>query len=183
MKVTLIMVTSLDGRSTEGDNSGAYTWASPEDQALFNAQLVAHDRIVMGSKTYETARSIIKLNPRHPRIVMTHTPQNFASEQQPGLLTFTANSPETVVAEAKADGCRSLLLVGGAETNARFLDAGLVDELLVTTEPLLFGSGKPFVDTLQRTIALKLASHKQLNSQGTLFTHYIIQKETRSTTL
>jgi dihydrofolate reductase len=175
MKVALVIVSSLDGRTTEGNSPGTQTWASAEDQILFAIQRAAHDRIVMGSKTYETARSLITPDPRRPRIVMTRTPQKFTAEQQPGL-SFTADDPGSIIAEAKASGCKTLLLAGGAETSAHFLDAGLVDELHVTVEPLLFGAGAPFVAALQRSVTLRLIDHKLLNHQGTLWAHYRVQK-------
>ena len=175
MKVTLILVTSLDGRITEGDKPGAGSWASPEDQEVFLSQIEAHDCIVMGSTTYEAARSIIKPSANKPRIVLTRTPQRFASERQPGL-EFLAISPQEVIRRAENNGYKSLLLVGGARTNARFLDADLVDELSVTIEPLLFGAGTPFVAALRQTLHLQLLSCKQINSQGALLARYRIQK-------
>lgn len=175
MKVTLIMVASLDGKTTEGHKPGAGSWASPEDQAFFCAQMSAHDRIVMGSATYEAARSAIKPESDRIRVVMTRTPQKFAKEQRPGL-KFSADSPQEIIEQTKGDGCRSLLLVGGAKTNAHFFSAGLIDEVLVTIEPLLFGTGTPFVTTLERTVKLKLIDHMQINRQGTLLVHYLVQK-------
>jgi dihydrofolate reductase len=175
MKVTLITVTSLDGKTTKGDQPGTAAWASPEDQAILSSQIAAHDRIVMGSKTYQAARAIIAPNPHKLRIIATREPQRFAQDQQPGL-AFTADSPEAIIAQAKADGCTSLLLMGGAETSSRFLDAGLVDELLVTIEPLLFGGGTPFTSTLRHTVQLQLVDHKQLNSRGTILARYRVQK-------
>jgi dihydrofolate reductase len=169
-----MMVTSLDGRITEGDKPGT-AWASPEDQSIFHAHIAAYDCIVMGRKTYEAARSSIKPDPRKQRVVMTRRPDLFAHEQRPGLL-FSADSPQAIVAQAKARGSTSLLLVGGAQVNVSFIDAGLVDELLITIEPLLFGNGTPLVDTLRRTVPLKLIHYEQLNDQGTLLARYLVQK-------
>ena len=175
MKVTLIVVTSLDGRITEGGTSGTSSWTSPEDQEVFNAQIKTHPCIVMGSATYKAARSIIKPSADKPRIVLSRTPQKFASERLPGL-RFTADSPQKIVRQTGDDGYKSLLVVGGAQTGARFFDAGLIDELFVTIEPLLFGAGTPFIAPLRHTTHLQLLSCKQLNDQGTLLMHYRIQK-------
>ena len=41
----------------------------------------------------------------------------------------------------KKRGFKSAILGGGAKTNAHFLKAGLVDELLLTIEPKIFGNG------------------------------------------
>jgi dihydrofolate reductase len=175
MKVTLAMVTSLDGRSTNSAHDGPAEWASAEDQAAFREQIATHDCIVMGSGTYEASRSIIKPSADKPRVILTHHPQRFAGEQQPGL-HFSADTPYVVIQKAKDSGLKSLLLVGGAETNARFFDLKLVDEILITIEPVLFGGGAAFTTALQNDVQLKLLSCKQLNARGTLLAHYSIQK-------
>jgi dihydrofolate reductase len=175
MKVTLAMVASLDGRTTDSKQAGPAAWASPEDQAEFRAQIAAHDCVVMGSSTYEASRAIIKPRADKPRIVLTRQPQKFAEERRPGL-TFSSDTPEAIILDAQENGCRSLLLVGGAETNARFFDVNLIDEVLVTIEPTLFGAGTAFTNTLKQKIQLQLKSCKQLNTQGTLLVHYLVQK-------
>jgi len=175
MKVTVAMVTSLDGKTTKGNKPGARSWASPEDQAIFQSQIAAHDCLVMGSTTYEEARPFMKPSADKLRIVLTRTPEKFAEDVQPGLM-FSSDSPQEIIKQAANDGHQSLLLVGGATTNARFFDAGLVDEILVTVEPLLFGDGMPLVTALQKTIQLQLAECTRLNDQGTLLLRYIIQK-------
>lgn len=175
MKVTLMVVMSLDGKTTLGDQPGASSWASPEDQEIFQTQIAAHDCVVMGSATYKAARHIIRPSASKPRTVLTRAPQRFADEVQPGI-AFSADPPSVVVEKAKGKGCTSLLLVGGAKTSARFFDEGLIDEVLVTIEPSLFGAGLPFVTPLQRAISLQLVTCTQLNSRGTLLAHYFIQK-------
>jgi dihydrofolate reductase len=173
MKVTLVMVASLDGRTTQGGRPGTNPWASPEDQEVFLAQKAVHDCIVMGSATYEAARAIIQPSADKPRIILTRTPERFAGERQPGLV-FSAYTPQEVVRQIRRDGRKSVLLVGGAQTNARFLDNGLVDELVVVIEPLLFGAGAPLVRRLGQTIQLRLVDCERLNSQGTLLARYVI---------
>lgn len=176
MKVTLAMVVSLDGRSTNSSLAGPAAWASAEDQAEFQSQIAAHDCVVMGSRTYEAARSIIKPSPDKPRIILTRHPLKYAAERQPGL-TFSADKPEEIIRKAKADGHSSLLLVGGSQTNAHFFGLDLIDEVLVTIEPLLFGAGTAFTNPLTHEKQLKLLDCKQLNIQGTLLLRYLVQKD------
>jgi dihydrofolate reductase len=178
MKVTLVMVASLDGKTTQGSKPGTNSWASPEDQEVFLAQKAAHDCIVMGSATYEAARAIIQPSADKPRIILTRTPERFAGERQPGLV-FSADTPQDVIRQIKRDGRKSVLLVGGAQTNVRFLDNGLVDEVVVVIEPLLFGAGRPLVDPLGQTIQLQLVNCERLNSQGALLARYAITNNNR----
>ncbi len=174
MKVTYLLVVSADGKTTLGSTPGA-GWASPEDQAVLQAQLQSHSCIAMGSATYQAARAIIQPDPAKPRIVLTRKPQIYTSEAQPGL-AFTNNQPQKIIEQAKQQGHNSLLLLGGARTAARFFEAKLIDEVMMTIEPMLFGSGKPIVEALASPVALQLLSHKSLNAQGTLLLTYSVQK-------
>jgi diaminohydroxyphosphoribosylaminopyrimidine deaminase/5-amino-6-(5-phosphoribosylamino)uracil reductase len=50
--------------------------------------------------------------------------------------------PRSVVAALAARGLRRLLVEGGAETLARFLDAAVMNELHLMVAPIVLGSGK-----------------------------------------
>jgi riboflavin-specific deaminase-like protein len=50
--------------------------------------------------------------------------------------------PGAIVEALAARGLRRILVEGGAETLARFLDAGAVDELHLMVAPIVLGSGK-----------------------------------------
>ncbi len=50
--------------------------------------------------------------------------------------------PGEIVAALAARGLRRLLVEGGAETLARFLNAGMIDELHLMVAPVVLGSGK-----------------------------------------
>lgn len=52
-------------------------------------------------------------------------------------------APQAVVAALAEIGLRRILVEGGAETLARFLDAGRIDLLHVLVAPMILGSGKP----------------------------------------
>jgi riboflavin-specific deaminase-like protein len=52
-------------------------------------------------------------------------------------------APQAVVDALAARGMRRILVEGGADTLARFLDAGRVDLLHVLVAPMILGSGKP----------------------------------------
>jgi len=51
-------------------------------------------------------------------------------------------SPQAIIAALAARGLGRMLIEGGAETLARFLNAGAVDELHLMLAPIVLGSGK-----------------------------------------
>ncbi len=171
MKVILVMVSSLDGKITKHQDPRIASWTSAEDKRLFAALIKKSALIVMGAKTYETAKDRIKLEPGKLRIVMTHGPKKYHAV--PGMLEFTDESPRVLVQRLKKQ-YHAMLLVGGGEISALFLKAKLVNELYLTLEPILFGTGKPMISPISLDLSLKLISSKKLNARGTLSLIYTI---------
>ena len=56
-------------------------------------------------------------------------------------MKWVSGEPEKVLEELESMGYQSALLGGGAYLNGLFLKKGLVDELMVTVEPKIFGDG------------------------------------------
>lgn len=171
MKITSAMVMSADGRTTRG-NEPPSGWASKEDQRLFHELRDKASLIVMGVGTYESVKTTIHLNPNKRRIVLTNTPDKYKADTVPGSLEFSTETPSELVKRLTREGHDDMLLVGGSITSAGFYNANLVDELYLTVEPLLFGSGRPLVGQLTKTVGLRLLSVRQLNQQGTLLLHF-----------
>lgn len=174
-QVVLVMVQSVDGRTTRGTETGIYTWTSPEDSQLFFHLIATHHVIIMGRKTYEASRSRIKLRPDALRVVLTHRPAEYASEVVPGQLEFSAEAPANLLQRLAQLGHKEVLLVGGSEITAAFLNASLVDKLRITLEPKIFGAGSPLTGELFQTCGLRLKTIHQLNAQGTLHLEYLIE--------
>jgi dihydrofolate reductase len=103
----------------------------------------------LGSATWRAARSEILAAPYsgRRRIVMTRDPAVFVEDAQPGRIEFTAEPPTTLASRLRMEGVEQCALLGGGVVNGLFLSAGLVDELWITIEPLLFGQGRPIADS------------------------------------
>lgn len=149
MFVVLIAVTSLDGRITRPGQSGP-GFASPEDQQWFRDVLREFDCAVMGRATFDTIRDQVAAETarRRPRFVLTRDPARFAADAVPGRVEFTAASPAELVADMRARGFRKCALLGGGQIYRAFLDAGLVDTIWLTLEPLILGGGTSLADGL-----------------------------------
>lgn len=165
------MVTSVNGKSTKGQES-PNTWASKEDQAFFHSQLAKYNLMVMGGKTYQAAKGIIKLEEGKRRIVMTRDPKKNQKDEVAGRLEFSNESPETLIRRLERLGYRNMLLLGGSMINSLFLKKNLVDELWLTLEPVIFSKGKNLVDREDFDVTLTLKKIKKLNKRGTLVLQY-----------
>ena len=163
-QVTMAMVMSVDGRTTDDKHSTAQ-WSSLEDQAHFAALKETNDAIIMGRQTYDAVRTMIQPDPEKPRIIMTRNPEAYTGQQVPGL-QFSDQTPQRVLGNLAASGHKRVLLAGGAITNSLFLDARCVDTIVLTVEPLLFGRGEPLVNTLSDAISLRLQDVQKLGTQA-----------------
>jgi dihydrofolate reductase len=147
MKVVLIAVISLDGRLTLPGQPGP-GFASAEDQAWFHGVLQEFDCAVMGRATYETAREEIRASTRrgYLRMVATRSPAQHAADVRPEEIEFTAHAPAQIVADLARRGRQRCALLGGGQIYRAFLDAGVVDALWLTLEPVVLGGGTPLAD-------------------------------------
>jgi dihydrofolate reductase len=174
MKITLAMVASADGRTTKGNTPGS-AFASPQDQQHFSELIHTHTLIIMGRTTYEAANYHMKHTPGRMRIVMTRHPEKFDHEKVPGMLEFTSETPGQLIKRLSRD-YENALLVSGAELNGLFFKEKLVDELILTLEPKLFGKGNGIIGFEESDIDLKLVSVEKMNPQGTLLLTYQVIK-------
>ncbi len=137
MRVILLAVVSLDGKIAR-QAAHLSDWSSPEDKRVFRAATRRAGVMILGHSTYKTLGRPL---PGRLHIVLTRTPA--AQTDIPGRVEFTAAPPAAVLADLAGRGYTTAALVGGAQINALFLAADLVDELWLTVEPLIFGTGLP----------------------------------------
>lgn len=171
-KISLVLVSSINGKLTNAGQP-SYLWASAEDQVWFEKFKQQHQVIVMGSQTYESARSVIRLSPDVLRVVLTRNSEKYAKEVVEGQLECSSLSPTALVAELKRRGFARVALVGGVQIAAEFLRAGLVDELFLTLEPVFFAQGLGWEDLVKEyRVDFKLNTMTRLNDRGTLLLHF-----------
>ncbi len=172
MKIILAFVTSTNGKITKGSDPDIYKWTSSEDSERFFGWIKENKAIIMGSGTYDANKEKIKRNPGKLRIVMTHNPEKYATEQIPDVLEFTDKSPQEIVADFERRGYTQALHLGGSQAASVFLKENLINELWLTLEPYIFGEGQPLFEMVGLERKLKLLSTEQLNDQGTLLLKY-----------
>ena len=176
MKVTMVMVSSLNGKITRGDSPKISLWTSKEDAKFFSSLRNKHNLIIMGRKTYDSVRNEVKLKPNKLRIVLTKNPGKYSKEAVKDSLEFTSEHPIKLLRRLESKGYKNCLLVGGSELATLFLKSSLVDELYLTIEPNIFGIGKSIFTEDDFNIRLKLVSIKKLNKKGTINLKYTVQK-------
>ena len=87
-----------------------------------------------------------------------------------GKVQLSSRTPGEVLADLAAQNAHRVYLDGGQVIQS-FLREGLVADIVITTVPVLLGSGKPLFGSLTRDIDLTLLSSRSFPS-GLVQSHY-----------
>ena len=90
-----------------------------------------------------------------PIFVPSHRPPGPSAANYP-LVTYVTDGIESAMAQAKAAAGDGDVLVHGAYTAQRALEAGVLDELQIHQVPVLFGRGRRLFDVLPERIELEV---------------------------
>jgi dihydrofolate reductase len=87
--------------------------------------------------------------------VPSHRPPGPSVANYP-LVTYVSDGIESAMAQAKAAAADRYVLVQGAYTAQRALEAGVLDELQIHQIPVLFGAGRRLFELLPSRIELEI---------------------------
>ena len=160
-KVTIHMVSSLDGIIAKKDNS--VSWFETTDYyekgvAEQNAEefLKTIDCYVMGAQTYEHALELSKsygwVYGDVPTIVVTN--RNLPVERQ-NVEMYSGNLNKLVTERLKPN-YENVWLVGGAMLAKDFIRLKLADEIRLSVLPVILGDGVSLFDQIEQEQALHL---------------------------
>ncbi len=169
MKIMLLAAVTLDGKIARNEMHFV-DWTSREDKKLFFATSKRAGVIILGNNTYKTLPVPL---PGRLHVVLTRTLQG--KESLPGAVEYTASPPQEIVADLEARGYTEAVLTGGAQINALFLKSGLVDEVWLTVEPLIFGAGIDLFRGAEFDERTKLIHVERLNEGGTVHLRYSLR--------
>jgi dihydrofolate reductase len=137
MKVTLLMAITLDGKIAKSSDHFP-DWTGKADKKFSKEETKKAGCLIMGSKTFDT---IGKPLPGRKNLVMTRTPENRENSHPPETLEYTNQAPADILAQLEREGYDHVILGGGAEINTLFAKENLIDEVVLTISPLVFGEG------------------------------------------
>lgn len=93
---------------------------------------------------------------RVPVFVLTHHAREPVTRQGGTTFTFVTDGPEAALEQAcAAAGDRDVALGGGASAAQQYLNAGLIDEMLIHVVPVLLGGGVRLFENLDSAPELK----------------------------
>lgn len=172
MKTQYYTATSLDGFIATEDDS--LDWLFPlgnVNDTSYPAFIAEVGALVMGSTTYEWML-------RHADHVAAETGSPwpytqptwvFSSRELPAIeganIHFAKGDVRPFHAEmCKAAGDKNIWIVGGGDLAGQFLDAGLLDELIIQVGSVTLGKGKPLLPRRLASPFLRLQSVRQVGT-------------------
>ena len=186
-KLTGAIFQSLDGvmQAPGGQEEDPTTgfrhggWVQPlwgADMGPFEGLIMGEYDLLLGKRTYDIFAAYWPYNQDDPigekfqrinKYVLTHSDEPLAWDNSYRLSGNTADA----VAELKQSGGRDLLIQGSSTLYPPLLSAGLIDQLMLMTFPLVLGQGKSIFDGSQKAGTLKLVDHFVSNAGVVMATY------------
>ncbi|ROM63883.1 deaminase [Pseudomonas brassicacearum] len=158
----VFIATSLDGfiARPDGDIDWLLQRDDPTEDHGYSDFIADKDVIVMGRGSYEKVLTFDTWFYERPMVVLS---ERLASSPVPealkGKVRFSNLSPRDVMKELTRQGVRRVYVDGGQVVQS-FLRDGLVADMVITTVPVLIGSGRSLFGALQQDVELKLVSSR-----------------------
>ncbi|MCF2857750.1 dihydrofolate reductase family protein [Pseudoalteromonas sp. SMS1] len=165
-KNTVYLAQSLDGFIA--DEHGGIDWLSaidnPQHSDLGFADFMSDiDALVMGRNTFEQVLSFGQWPYDKPVYVVSHSLSKLPVQSQ-GKAYLIRASEEELVSQMSQLGHNRLYIDGGKLVQ-NFIRAALVDEIIVTTVPIILGRGIRWLPELRITQKIELVSSQVLLNQ------------------
>ena len=139
----VFIATSLDGfiADSKGKVDFLYTYPDPVDDDMgYSTFMESVDALLIGRKTFETVLGFgIEWPYKKPVFVWTETLKTIPTELTDRVRLVSGTARE--ILQAIHGMGHYELYIDGGQTIQSFLREGLIDEMTITTVPMLLGSG------------------------------------------
>jgi dihydrofolate reductase len=173
---SVYIATSLDGfiARKNGDldwlpGSDGSAYQSEEDFG-YQAFMDTVDVLIMGRHTFETVLSFEEWPYGEKRVIVLSSSPLKIPESLQNSVEAKSGSPENLFQSLSHEGHQNAYIDGG-NTVQRFLNAGLIRDIIITRIPILIGQGIPLFGPLKNDIIVKHLK-TQTYENGFVQSHY-----------
>ena len=192
MKVSVYIATSIDGfiargngdldwlpgsagEEVESDSSKDVDNPEPDIEDMGYADFMKSvDALVMGRNTYQKVLTFGDWPYGEKNVTILSSKIDTLATDLPESVELRNCSVQELYTELKAGG-KQHVYVDGANTIQRFLNAGLINEIIITKIPVLIGGGIPLFGKLENDVNLKLIYSKS-QKKGFVQSKYLVLK-------
>jgi dihydrofolate reductase len=172
MRASVFIATSLDGFIAR--ENGALDWlpADGGEPHGYDEFIATVDAIVIGRNTFETVLTFDGWPYGTKPVVVLSTRAAALKAPDGAVCDMMAGTPAEVVARLSARGFEHIYVDGGV-TIQNFLEAGLIQRLIITRIPVLLGRGIPLFGPLSHDVRLKHVGTRSYPS-GMVQSEYLV---------
>jgi dihydrofolate reductase len=159
MKCSVFIATTLDGFIARPD--GRIDWLDEANKRVpagedcgYREFMRTVDALVMGRSTFELAASFAEWPYGETPVYVLSSTLHSLPPRVPASVLLTNEPPPALVERLSTQGMAHLYIDGGV-TIQRFLEVRLIDEITVTTIPVLIGTGRPLFGPAWRDVELE----------------------------
>jgi dihydrofolate reductase len=161
-KNTIFIATSIDGRIADRNNNidWLHDLPNPEGNDMgYNSFIEQVDAIVMGKNTFETVCGFdIEWPYKIPVFVLSNSLKSIDNELT-DKVEIISGDLKAVIKSIHTKGHKQLYIDGGA-TIQGFLAEDLIDEMIITTIPIVLGGGPALFNETPSPIKFNLVNAK-----------------------
>ncbi len=159
-KVILYMAMTLNGYiAKENDDT---PW-SEESWTAYSDFVKNTKNIIIGGYTYDLLRDSPDFREKIGNPLVVAVSHSVKEKIQPD--DVIAGSPRAALEAVRAAGFNEALVEGGGSINASFLKEGLIDEILVDIDPVVWGKGKKIFNDIDVDVNLELIEAKPFSGK------------------
>ena len=171
MEASVFIGTSLDGFIARANGDLDFLNHGGGEPHGYDEFIATVDALVMGRKTFETVLGF-ETWPYGEKPVFVLSTGPVAPAPPGAVVERLSGSPAEIVSQLAGRGIRHIYVDGGI-TIQRFLQAGLIQRLIITRVPVLIGTGIPLFGALERDIVLRHVGTRQYAS-GLVQSEYVV---------
>jgi dihydrofolate reductase len=171
VNASVFIATSLDGFIARANGNLDWLPAGGGEPHGYDEFIATVDALVIGRKTYETVLAFDTW-PYGEKPVFVLSTRALATAPSGAVVERMSGDSAEIASRLAARGIGHIYVDGGI-TIQRFLQAGLIQRLIITRIPVLLGAGIPLFGDLSRDIRLRHVATRQF-AGGLVQSEYVV---------
>lgn len=171
-KVKLFIASSLDCYIARED--GGTDWLYTDADYGYAKFYDSIDTIIVGRKSYDQSLTFKEYPYKGKKVYVFSRKKERKNNNEQDVEYIDTNIQDFVTSLTQSIG-KDIWLLGGGEIVSVLLNAGLVDEIILSIHPIILGTGIPLLRNIQKEVNLKLENSLSFESGLTQLSYKVLK--------